>query len=148
MLTDNDITPTTNALVINGEVYDYRDLPERVTILFDAAVLTMGDRQKTYGDFTDNMTFLGQGLESLFGRAVSAHNAALTMLVSKLSRIRATYPDSVHRDNYVDGVNYLAAAYEADTRTRVKELLYTRADSIVDSEADESLSILFPEPLE
>ena len=82
----------------------------RVQILDDAKALTVGDRQKTYGSFVGNMDHFSDLLSAYFGRPYTAHDASMIVALLKVSRVR-TCPEP-HRDNYVDGVNYLAAAYE------------------------------------
>lgn len=89
----------------------------RVQVLEEAAKLTSGDRDKTYGPPHINMGLAGK-LKDVFWDAAKRHfsyaeREALDMVLTKLSRI-ATGPEP-HRDNYVDAAAYMAIAYECAT---------------------------------
>jgi len=93
---------------------DRMTTPDRVRVLQDAAALTNGDRDTTYGPPSVNQNAAGRLkalMRELTTRDVSpAELEALDMVMTKLSRIM-TGP-VVHRDNYVDGSAYFAIAYE------------------------------------
>lgn len=129
-----------NYIVINGVRHDYESLPPRVQVLVEAIGLTLGDRQDTYGSFTENMNVMGGFMQHLFYRQVNGHQAALTMMFAKLSRITINYPKVFHRDNYVDGVNYLAAAYEAEAM-RAKGNSTPEAEKAVEAMAERFTAI-------
>lgn len=89
-------------------------LPPRVQVLEEAAALTNGDRDKTYGPPHINMGAAGR-LKSLMRELATrdigpAELEALDMVMTKISRV-ITGP-APHRDNYVDGSAYFAIAYE------------------------------------
>lgn len=81
----------------------------RGNILTKAKELTIGERNKTYGDPIENFTRFGQILTGYFGMEFSAHDAAMIMMLAKVARVPAT---PTHEDNYVDGAAYLAIAGE------------------------------------
>lgn len=92
-------------------------MTEREAILHEAADLTGGDRNKTYGDPAPNLALTYR----LFGEIMTANSegpepmgeaeaGALMLVCAKLARI-ATGP-AYHRDNYVDAAAYMAIAGE------------------------------------
>lgn len=88
--------------------------PPRVQVLEEAAALTNGDRDKTYGPPHVNMGAAGRLkalMRELATRDISpAELEALDMMLTKLGRV-ITGP-APHRENYVDGSAYFALAYE------------------------------------
>ena len=75
-------------------------------LLADATRAVMGDRQDAYGDPEHNLGRIGQLWSAWLGKTVSAHDVAVMMCLVKISRASNTH----HRDNYVDGIGYLALA--------------------------------------
>jgi hypothetical protein len=75
-------------------------------LLADAARAVTGDRQDAYGSPEDNLGRIGQLWSAWLGKTVSAHDVAVMMTLVKISRASHTH----HRDNYVDGIGYLALA--------------------------------------
>lgn len=96
---------------------DQVDLQEypRIAVLRQAKETTLGDRQDLYGDFKYNMDLQGTIMTLLMEAGLdsynSAHNTAISYVVGKLVRIAQ---GKLHFDNYVDAVNYIAAAYECE----------------------------------
>lgn len=88
--------------------------PDRVQVLQDAAALTDGDRDTTYGPPNVNLNAAGRLkalMRELTVRDISpAELEALDLVMTKIGRI-VTGP-VIYRDNYVDGSAYLAIAYE------------------------------------
>lgn len=76
------------------------------SLLADATAAVMGDRQDAYGSAENNLGRIGQLWSAWLGKNVSAHDVAVMMAMVKLSRASHTY----HRDNYVDGIGYIALA--------------------------------------
>lgn len=76
------------------------------TLLADATAAVMGDRQNAYGDPADNLGRIGQLWSAWLGKTVTGHDVAVMMALVKISRAAHTH----HRDNYVDGIGYLALA--------------------------------------
>ena len=76
------------------------------SLLADAQAAVMGDRHDAYGSPEDNLGRIGQLWSAWLGKTVSAHDVAVMMAMVKLSRASHTY----HRDNYVDGIGYVALA--------------------------------------
>lgn len=85
--------------------------PPRVGVLDDAKKLTLGDRQDTYGSFYFNMKNFAKLINARFGTFFTPHDAATIMSLAKESR-KMSNPNVLHRDNYVDDVNYTAAQFE------------------------------------
>lgn len=90
-------------------------MTERVTILSDALTLTTKDRHETYGDFVTNLKCFAE-LKEVYRRYAGEkysmeHDTSMEMALGKISRIAC---GTLHRDNYVDAPNYIAAAYEAE----------------------------------
>jgi hypothetical protein len=93
---------------------------EREKVLMQAAALTCGERNDSYGGPALNMDCFAALLDvyrSFAARAPGdrpspAHDAAITMVLAKVARIAIGARG--HRDNYIDGAAYLAIAYEVD----------------------------------
>jgi hypothetical protein len=89
--------------------------PERVLVLEEAARLTSGARDATYGPPLVNLSASGElkaVMRSHLVRDLSfAELEALDMVLTKIGRI-ITGPEP-HRDNYVDASAYMAIAWEA-----------------------------------
>jgi hypothetical protein len=83
--------------------------PIRANILEKGIGLTTGDRAATYGEPIVNLTRFAELLSAYFGMQFSAHDAAMTMVLAKISRIPASIN---HEDNYIDGAVYFAIAGE------------------------------------
>lgn len=98
------------------EVLPLGDAGIRRAILDESASLTFGQRQDQYGDFRNNMMLQGKIMRLLkdngMNRYSDAHNTALSYAVGKIVRAAT---GKLHRDNYVDAINYLAAAFEAES---------------------------------
>lgn len=75
-------------------------------LLADATAAVMGDRQDAYGSPEDNLGRIAQLWGAWIGRDLSSHDVAVMMCLVKISRASHTH----HRDNYVDGIGYLALA--------------------------------------
>lgn len=88
--------------------------PVRAQILDTAKSLTLGDRNKAYGEPKDNLTIFA-GLVSEYlsaeypGIKLDAVDAAMIMVLAKVSRVTA---NKGHVDNFVDGAAYFAIAGE------------------------------------
>ena len=96
---------------------------ERAAILLDAANLTDGDRNASYGEPSNNLACAGELWNVLirYGtRTLSAaESEAVHQICTKLSRV-VTGP-VVTRDTYVDGACYFAIAGEAAVATSLKD---------------------------
>ncbi len=94
----------------------------RVEVLQEAIKLTLKDRDQVYGDPGTNMRVFAALLNAYFSFSassrgvlgVSAHDAAMVMVLAKVARIAVC--SKSHTDNYVDAAAYLAIAKEVDTR--------------------------------
>jgi len=76
------------------------------SLLSDATAAIMGDRHDSYGSPDRNLGRIAQLWSAWLGKTVSAHDVAVLLAMVKLSRASHTY----HRDNYVDGIGYMALA--------------------------------------
>jgi hypothetical protein len=84
-------------------------LPFRVACLEEAARLTAGDRNRTYGPPVENMQHIADIFNAITGRDLTARDVALVHQATKLAR-RQNSP--LHRDSYVDGMAYAGIEYE------------------------------------
>lgn len=84
-------------------------LPIRLAMLQTAAQLTGVDRQAVYGDSKTNMTHFAGLLNAYFGAEFSAEDAALIMVLAKISRMSVGV---YHPDNFIDAAAYVAIAGE------------------------------------
>lgn len=102
--------------IANKHLKDKVDaIPHRVAILNKGAQLTSGDRDKTYGDPHSNMTHMAGMLNSYFANVIkdykfTAEDAAIIMVIAKLSRLKANSSVPYHEDNYIDAATYTAMA--------------------------------------
>jgi uncharacterized protein DUF6378 len=87
----------------------------RGKVLEEALNLTEGDRNRTYGDPSHNLTCYAYLVDSyLFGRKaneteLNAVDGAMLMALAKISRIAV---NQTHKDNYVDLAAYAAIGFE------------------------------------
>lgn len=81
----------------------------RVALLDEAAALTSGERNATYGEPVENHEHIARIFNAITGRNLSAREIALVHQATKLAR-RAKNPR--HRDSYVDGMAYTGIEYE------------------------------------
>jgi len=90
------------------------DMPsKRESILRNAIELTTQTRDKVYGPPERNMACFARlvnGYLDFSGYRLTAHDAAMIMVLSKVARIAAG--SGFHEDNYTDGAAYLAIAAE------------------------------------
>jgi hypothetical protein len=97
----------------------------RAVLLDDAKALTMGDRNRSYGDPFINFSLTAQ-LKQLFWDAMEASGKdvqqnspfghSLDMVMTNLARIATSPSTHLERDRYLDGSNYFAIAYEVGVR--------------------------------
>lgn len=81
----------------------------RVECLQEAAMLTAGDRQDTYGPPVENMHRVARIFNAITGYNLTAREAAYFLVALKLAR-QQTSPE--HRDSYVDCAAYVGIAFE------------------------------------
>lgn len=87
----------------------------RESVLFEAANLITGDRNKTYGSPTQNFQDTAQLWNIVLkhklipGLELDATDVAKLMIALKLARMAA----QPHRDNWVDIAGYAGCGYEA-----------------------------------
>jgi hypothetical protein len=87
--------------------------PLRVKDLNEAARLTSGDRNKTYGPPYENMAHIARIFNAWTGRDLSAREIAQVHVATKLARTQ-TSPD--HTDSYVDSMAYRGIEHETVLR--------------------------------
>ena len=94
------------------------DMPsKRESILRNAIELTTQTRDKVYGPPERNMACFARfvnGYLDFHGNHLTAHDAAMIMVLSKVARIAAG--SKFNEDNYVDGAAYLAIAAEVSKK--------------------------------
>lgn len=82
--------------------------------LLKEAADIIGERGQDYGDIEDNFENIARIANSMLGDAnLSAYDIAIILAAVKFARIKQS---PWKRDNFVDGVNYLAFAGEIATR--------------------------------
>lgn len=117
--TDQELAQAIACIAIDEERYEQitgRPLREttRAQILRQASDLTHGDRNTTYGDFTENHERIAQLWSIILQHEIGADQVALCMAMVKMSRLIET-PD--HEDTYVDACAYIAGAGEIALKT-------------------------------
>ena len=83
--------------------------PLRISCLHEAATLTAGDREVTYGPPVQNMQHIADIFNAWTGRDLSAREVAQLHIATKLARSQAS---PTHRDSYVDAMAYRGIEYE------------------------------------
>lgn len=95
----------------------FNEKTDKFKLLQDAVKMTEVDRKKIYGDFHNNMNIQGKIMRTLnelgMNRYSEAHNTAIGYAVGKLVRISQ---GQLHRDNYLDAINYIAQAYDSQLK--------------------------------
>lgn len=113
--TELELKRALNAHIINVDRYqallDYRPEPDttRSDILQEASVLTYGERNDTYGDFSENHERIAQMWSLILQQNIYPDQVALCMAMVKISRL---IESPKHRDTYVDACAYIAGAAE------------------------------------
>lgn len=79
----------------------------RIELLKEAAEI-LGARGQQYGDITPSFNRAASAISMLTRCETLDYEVALQMLGVKLSRIAN---DPLHRDSYIDAINYLVIAY-------------------------------------
>jgi len=90
---------------------------QRQILLERAIELTTQTRDKVYGPPERNMACFARfvnGYLDFHGNHLTAHDAAMIMVLSKVARIAAG--SKFNEDNYVDGAAYLAIAAEVSKK--------------------------------
>lgn len=105
----------------------YRD------IMSEAAQIA-NDRHASYGDMQICMERIAQIATLITGIRMTAHDVALIMHSVKLARIGS---NRAHKDNYVDGVNYLAFAGELVNSSGYDDLPLTKTEEAMMTEVAE-----------
>ncbi len=98
--------------------------PIRGQLLDRAKALTLGDRNRAYGDPLDNLSQSANIADAFWaGSDMSERNSAwgvaMDMVLIKLGRIASAPTDEMvlNEDHYIDAINYLAIALEVGQRT-------------------------------
>lgn len=107
-------------------------LPPRAALLDRARALTLGDRNKAYGDPAHNLTvarelkdvFWGARIKALndpvtFRAEQRAHSEAIDLILTKLSRIACSPSTEPQEDTYADIAAYAAIAWEVAPKASV-----------------------------
>lgn len=105
MICDPDITRWTHT----------RDNPIRAQVLDAARLLTIGARNRDYGDPIDNLSDAAAIFAAATGIPADPELAAMFMIAAKLSRLRA---NPVHADSLVDLAAYVAILAEVTALSR------------------------------
>ncbi|MBR3247897.1 MAG: hypothetical protein IKG03_05835 [Clostridiales bacterium] len=86
---------------------------KRKEILESAIHIVCAERQDQYGEPEDTFMGIAELWSVYLGRAVSAEDVALMMVLLKIARMKA---GKFKADNYVDLCGYGALAYEVANR--------------------------------
>lgn len=90
----------------------------RAKLLNEGIEITTKDREDIYGPPHVNLSCQGE-LLAIYNRYCSpekyspGHQAAISSIFQKLGRIAT---GKFHKDNYIDGLNYFAIAYECEAK--------------------------------
>lgn len=84
-------------------------LPLRISCLEEAARLTGGDRNKTYGEPVENMAHIARIFNAITGHSLTARDVAVLHVATKVARLRTS---PAHRDSHVDAMAYAGIVYE------------------------------------
>lgn len=87
------------------------------SILLEAERITNGPRRSSYGHPLDNFTRTADLWAPILGKAVTAHQVGLCMVVAKVARECNTHT----RDNLVDIAGYANATYMTLTETEARK---------------------------
>ena len=85
----------------------------RIDILGQAAELTLGDRNDSYGDPFPNHDNIARIWSVILGRTIEPFEVALCMAGLKIARLSG---NPANQDSYVDGAAYMAIAGELHDR--------------------------------
>lgn len=97
----------------DDEILHTAEIPLRVADLYQAAELTLGDRNASYGDPVKNYSHTAAIFNAISGHDLTAREAALFMVAVKLARLRTS---PLKTDNYVDAMAYLGISHECAER--------------------------------
>lgn len=100
----------------DSDILSAAAVPLRVADLLQAAELTRGDRNASYGDPVENYRHTVAVFNAITGRDLTAREGALFMVAVKLARLR-TAPR--HTDSHVDAMAYLGIVHECAEAERV-----------------------------
>lgn len=87
------------------------DTPTRVRLMEEAAEITLGDRNQSYGDPVDNFHRISQIMLAIVSgvQVTPPEMAVMAHIATKLARM-STSP--MNRDHYVDLIAYVGILYE------------------------------------
>ena len=105
---------------------EYRNLMTEAARIFN-------DRNDRYGDMKIGLDRASQIASLITGYHLTAHDIALVLHAVKLSRLGN---DRLNRDNYLDGINYLAFAGELVSSENPYDGRMPQATSLEDSIAE------------
>lgn len=97
-----DINPD-DTILYNASV------PLRASCLEEARSLTLGDRNKTYGDPVENMQHTADIFNAWTGQSLTARHISQIYTAGKMSRSQSS---PTHRDSYVDSMAYRGIEFE------------------------------------
>jgi len=105
-------------MIEDGDILRAASLPLRVSCLEEAANLTAGDRNKTYGDPVQNMQHIADIFNAWTGRDLTAREVAQMHTATKMARSQST---ATHRDSYVDSMAYRGIEMECAIAAQTAE---------------------------
>jgi hypothetical protein len=93
----------------NDTILSNAATPLRVSCLAEAAKLTAGDRNETYGPPVENMQHIADIFNAWTGRDITAREVAQLHTATKMARSQNS---PMHRDSYVDSMAYRGIEFE------------------------------------
>jgi hypothetical protein len=103
------MTTETEYEAMNDIILHEAILPPRVSALEEAARLTSGDRNRTYGEPVTNMQHIADIFNAITGRDLTAWEVATLHRATKLARSSI---NKTHKDSTVDEMAYAGIAFE------------------------------------
>jgi hypothetical protein len=105
----HDINWTYPTATEDADILERASAPTRACLLREAEALTVGERNRTYGDPVENMQHIADIFNAWTGRDITAREVAQLHTATNMARSQTT-PD--HRDSYVDSMAYRGIEFE------------------------------------
>lgn len=101
-------------------------IPQRLQVLNRAVDLTMGDRNRDYGDPYENHEMIAAIATAISGETFTPEHVVMVHMATKLARMR-TSPEK--RDHYVDLAAYTGILHEVRHRVALEDAAIAEAEA-------------------